>query len=64
VQSLLRSGDAIGKLRGRVHQYQGLPLVVTYHPAYLLRNLPDKSRAWEDLCLAAAQMEKIDAAAG
>jgi len=52
VQSLLRSSDAIGRLRGRVHQYQGVPLVVTYHPAYLLRNLPDKARAWEDLCLA------------
>jgi len=53
VQSLLRSSEPIGKLRGRVHRYQGVPLVVTYHPAYLLRNLPDKSRAWEDLCLAA-----------
>jgi DNA polymerase len=53
VQALLRSTEAIGKLRGRVHQYQGVPLVVTYHPAYLLRNLPDKARAWEDLCLAA-----------
>ncbi|MDY0743576.1 uracil-DNA glycosylase [Paucibacter sp. R3-3] len=52
VQSLLRSSDAIGRLRGRVHQYQGVPLIVTYHPAYLLRNLPDKARAWEDLCLA------------
>ena len=52
VQSLLRSSDAIGRLRGRVHQYQGVPLVVTYHPAYLLRNLPDKALAWEDLCLA------------
>ena len=53
VQSLLRSGEPIGKLRGRVHRYQGVPLVVTYHPAYLLRNLPDKARAWADLCLAA-----------
>ena len=52
VQSLLRSSEPIGKLRGRVHQYQGVPLIVTYHPAYLLRNLPDKARAWEDLCLA------------
>jgi uracil-DNA glycosylase family 4 len=33
--------------------YQGVPLVVTYHPAYLLRNLPDKAKAWADLCLAA-----------
>ncbi|MEO7851273.1 MAG: uracil-DNA glycosylase [Rubrivivax sp.] len=53
VQSLLRSSEPIGKLRGRVHRYQDVPLVVTYHPAYLLRNLADKARAWEDLCLAA-----------
>jgi DNA polymerase len=57
VQSLLRSHEAIGKLRGRVHRYQGVPLVVTYHPAYLLRNLPEKARAWQDLCLAAATAE-------
>ena len=57
VQALLRSNEAIGRLRGRVHQYQGVPLIVTYHPAYLLRNLPDKARAWEDLCLAAATAE-------
>ena len=53
VQSLLRSTDPIGKLRGRVHHYQGVPLIVTYHPAYLLRNLEEKARAWDDLCLAA-----------
>ncbi|MCX2860747.1 uracil-DNA glycosylase [Paucibacter sp. PLA-PC-4] len=52
VQSLLRSAEPIGRLRGRVHEYQGVPLIVTYHPAYLLRNLVDKARAWEDLCLA------------
>lgn len=52
VKQLLRSDDAIGKLRGRVHRYEGIPVVVTYHPAYLLRNLPDKAKAWEDLCLA------------
>jgi uracil-DNA glycosylase family 4 len=52
VQSLLNSEETIGKLRGRVHRYQGIPLIVTYHPAYLLRNLPDKGKAWEDLCLA------------
>lgn len=51
-QTLLATDEAIGRLRGRVHQYQGIPLIVTYHPAYLLRNLPDKARAWEDLCLA------------
>ena len=52
VQSLLGSDEAIGKLRGRRHEYLGVPLVVTYHPAYLLRNLPDKAKAWADLCLA------------
>ena len=52
VQSLLGTGDAIGKLRGQRHQYAGVPVVVTYHPAYLLRNLPDKAKAWADLCLA------------
>ena len=51
-QSLLETDEAIGRLRGRVHRFQDVPLVVTYHPAYLLRNLPDKARAWEDLCLA------------
>jgi DNA polymerase len=53
VQALLRSDEPIGRLRGRVHRYQGVPLVVTYHPAYLLRSPLDKSKAWEDLCLAA-----------
>lgn len=55
VQSLLKSSEPIGRLRGRVHDYHGVPLVVTYHPAYLLRNPVDKGRAWADLCLAAAQ---------
>lgn len=59
VQSLLHTDEAIGKLRGRVHQYQGIPLVVSYHPAYLLRNLPDKSKAWEDLCLARETMASL-----
>jgi DNA polymerase len=60
VQALLRSSEPVGKLRGRVHQYHGVPLVVTYHPAYLLRNLADKARAWEDLCLAAQTVEAAD----
>lgn len=58
VQALLRTQEPIGKLRGRVHTYQGVPLVVTYHPSYLLRSLPDKARAWEDLCLAAETVER------
>lgn len=52
VQSLLETESSIASLRGRVHRYRGVPLVVTYHPAYLLRNLPDKAKAWEDLCFA------------
>ena len=61
VQALLRSDEPSGKLRGRVHHYEGVPLVVTYHPAYLLRNLPDKAKAWEDLCLAADVAERTQA---
>ena len=52
VQSLLKTNEPIGKLRGRVHHYEGVPVIVSYHPAYLLRNLPDKAKAWADLCLA------------
>ena len=51
-QNLLASKDAIASLRGRVHRFHGVPLIVTYHPAYLLRTLTDKAKAWEDLCLA------------
>ena len=53
VQALLRSDAPIGRLRGQVHHYHGVPLVVSYHPAYLLRSLGEKAKAWEDLCLAA-----------
>src|SRR4029434_2565359 len=60
--SLLLGTDAsIASLRGRVHRYHGIPLVVTYHPAYLLRNLHDKAKAWEDLLLARAAVDKLDA---
>lgn len=48
------AGDesSVASLRGKVHAYRGIPLVITYHPAYLLRNLPDKAKAWEDLLFA------------
>ncbi|MFZ6873051.1 uracil-DNA glycosylase [Undibacterium sp. Di27W] len=42
----------VGQLRGRVHQLKGIPVVATYHPAYLLRKPADKAKAWADLCLA------------
>ena len=51
-QSLLDTKSAIASLRGQVHQFQGVPMIVSYHPAYLLRTLTDKAKAWEDLCLA------------
>ncbi|MDT7837420.1 uracil-DNA glycosylase [Aquabacterium sp. OR-4] len=60
VQSLLGSDAPIGRLRGSVHQWQGRPLVVTYHPAYLLRQPADKARAWDDLCLAASCLQTAD----
>ena len=52
VQSLLKTDEPIGKLRGRVHRYEGVPVIVSYHPAYLLRTPTDKGKAWADLCLA------------
>jgi uracil-DNA glycosylase len=57
-QSLLKTEASIASLRGRVHDYQGVPVIVTYHPAYLLRSLPDKAKAWADLCLAQATYRK------
>ena len=60
VQTLLRSDAPIGRLRGQVHRYQGVPLVVSYHPAYLLRSLGEKAKAWEDLCLAADTVQQAD----
>ena len=51
-QTLLGTDASIASMRGRQYQYQGIPAIVTYHPAYLLRNLPDKSKAWQDLLFA------------
>jgi DNA polymerase len=48
-QTLLRSNDSLTKLRESVHEYQGIPLVVTYHPAALLRNPNWKRPTWEDV---------------
>jgi DNA polymerase len=51
-KNLLKTEASIASLRGRVHRYEDVPVVVTYHPAYLLRSLQDKGKAWVDLCLA------------
>jgi DNA polymerase len=58
-QTLLDTDASIASLRGRVHAYAGVPLIVTYHPAYLLRNLPDKAKAWEDLVFARRTMASL-----
>jgi DNA polymerase len=58
-QTLLDTDAAVGSLRGRVHRYAGVALVVTYHPAYLLRNLPDKAKAWEDLLFARKTLQSL-----
>jgi uracil-DNA glycosylase family 4 len=56
--SLLKTEIPLGKLRGQRLSYHGTPLIVTYHPAYLLRNPVDKRKAWVDLCLAKSEVEK------
>ncbi|MEP6879543.1 MAG: uracil-DNA glycosylase, partial [Nitrosospira sp.] len=51
-QNLLHTDASIASLRGRLHEHSGIPVIVTYHPAYLLRTLADKAKVWEDLCFA------------
>ncbi|HUO45026.1 MAG TPA: uracil-DNA glycosylase [Burkholderiales bacterium] len=57
--NLLQREASIASLRGRLHAYRGIPLIVTYHPAYLLRNLPGKAEAWVDLCFAVKTMQDL-----
>ncbi|HEX5056379.1 MAG TPA: uracil-DNA glycosylase family protein [Gammaproteobacteria bacterium] len=59
-QNLLLTDQAIGRLRGKIHTHaeSGIPMVVTYHPAYLLRTPSEKRKAWEDLRLACRAMEQ------
>lgn len=58
--NLLKTDRPLGKLRGRTHRHEetGLPVVVTYHPAYLLRNPADKAKAWQDLKFARRLAER------
>lgn len=60
-QVLTGSTEPIGKLRGRLHRFGDVPVVATFHPAYLLRQPQDKADAWADLCLA---LETLRGAAG
>lgn len=56
-QTLLQTEIKIASARGKLHDYRGIPLIVTYHPAYLLRTLLDKAKAWEDLCFMRRTMQ-------
>lgn len=58
-QNLLKTDTPIGKLRGHVHRYGDIPLIVTYHPAYLLRSPHEKRKAWHDLQLACATYAEV-----
>lgn len=58
-QSLLNTEIRIASARGKCFDYHGIPVVVTYHPAYLLRNPMDKAKAWEDLCFARREMARL-----
>ncbi len=63
VTSVLGQDGSLSSLRGKALSYRAgdreIPVVVTYHPAYLLRNLPDKAKAWEDLCRSRALMRSL-----
>ncbi|MGH7410910.1 MAG: uracil-DNA glycosylase family protein [Candidatus Methylomirabilis sp.] len=58
-QILLRTKEPISKLRGRFHSYQGIPVLPTFHPAYLLRNPHEKKTVWEDMKLLQREYEKL-----
>ncbi|HZX32386.1 MAG TPA: uracil-DNA glycosylase [Rhodocyclaceae bacterium] len=59
VNTILQNEQSLAALRGKRFDYQGIPVIVTYHPAYLLRNLPEKAKAWEDLVLARRLMRDM-----
>jgi DNA polymerase len=61
-QNLLATDAPLGRLRGQVHRFGATPLVVTYHPAYLLRTPADKRKAWEDLKFARTVYQQLQAA--
>jgi len=58
VSGVVGHDTTLGSLRGTLHDYHGIPLIVTYHPAYLLRSPQEKARAWQDLCLAVQRAGK------
>jgi uracil-DNA glycosylase family 4 len=65
-QNLLATDTPIGRLRGQVHRFgaRATPLIVTYHPAYLLRSPSEKRKSWGDLKFVRAELARLRAAAG
>jgi DNA polymerase len=57
--ALLNRDATLASLRGKQHDYHGIPLIVTYHPAYLLRSPAEKSKAWQDLCFSSQKMQEF-----
>lgn len=58
LEALTQSKDHLGRLRGREHVFEGVPVIATYHPNALLRTSADKAKAWADLCLAMDVVER------
>jgi DNA polymerase len=59
-KTLLETRSSIGRLRGRFHDFRGIPLMPTYHPAYLLRNPGEKKKVWEDVKKIMKRLAKND----
>jgi uracil-DNA glycosylase len=59
ITRLTGTDATMASLRGQLHQYRGIPVIATYHPAYLLRNLPEKLKAWEDLQFAKREFSQL-----
>ena len=57
-QAILQSSESLPNLRGKLHQFQNLPLVATYDLAHLLQVSADKAQAWDDFCLAMHSLHK------
>jgi DNA polymerase len=57
-QALLHSTATIGSMRGKQHSYEGVPLIASYHPAYLLRKPSEKRKSWQDLLLLKSLLDK------
>ena len=60
-QNLLGTDSPVGRLRGKRHSFGNVPLVVTYHPAYLLRSPSQKRKSWDDFCLARSIVRELNA---